>query len=102
MMLRRLKQSGLWSVLVALLMAAQLALAFHGVEHKIHPGLLQGDECALCQVASTMAPAPTAEPVAAPSLYASILVDSIVKALPRVSASPAGFRSRAPPSSVSV
>jgi hypothetical protein len=101
-MIHAIKKSGFWSAMIALLMAAQLGLAFHSLEHKFNAGTLQGDDCALCQVASTMAPGPTAEPIAAPNFYVLVTNDTVAVSLPRVSASPAGFRSRAPPHIVSV
>jgi hypothetical protein len=101
-MLRTLKQSRFWSVLVTLLMAAQLGLAFHSLEHTFDSGLPANDHCALCQVASTMASGPAAEPIAAPSLYAFVTVAAVITPLLRTSASPAGFRSRAPPVIVSL
>ena len=102
MMLRTIKKSGLWSFVIAVLMAAQFALAFHSLEHKFNPDAAPGDECALCQVASTMALGPTAELVAAPVRLVFVGVDVVVLDAPREAASPAGFRSRAPPLSLSV
>ena len=103
MSLRQIKQSSLWSFVIALLVAAQFALAVHTLEHKFNPDLAaQGEECALCQVASTMAPGPATEPLATPNFYVFVSVLAFISPLPCAVASPAGFRSRAPPLSVSV
>lgn len=102
MMLRTLKHTRFWYAAVALLMVAQLALAFHSVEHKFDIAPPLGDHCALCQVASTMAPGPSAELIAAPTLHALTHVAPRAVPQPRNLPSPAGFRSRAPPAVVSV
>lgn len=93
-------RSRLWSVVVAILMTMQLALAFHTLEHKFN--LTQTDDCALCQVASNMAPGPSAAPLAAPNLYTIVRVIVPMAPLPCATVSPAFFHSRAPPISVSV
>ncbi|MBY0512248.1 MAG: hypothetical protein K2P94_19105 [Rhodospirillaceae bacterium] len=102
MMLRALKQSRFWPIALALLMAAQLALAFHGVEHKYEFVAPIGDGCALCHVASVMAPGPSAGPIAAPTFHELAQIAPLAAAPPRILPSPAGFRSRAPPAVVSV
>jgi hypothetical protein len=99
---RILKQSRLWSIAVAVLIAAQVALALHGVEHKFDLGAPPSDHCALCQVVSTLAPGPAADPIAAPTLHELTRVAAVFAPQPRIFPSPAGFRSRAPPTVVSV
>ena len=102
MILRTLKKSSLWSFAVAILMAAQLALTFHHLQHKMNPDVTaQGEDCAVCQVASTMAPGPAAQPVMPPAINALLLRFSCIAAGPGQAAVVAGFRSRAPPISVS-
>lgn len=99
MKLRGLKT--FWSVMIALLMAAQIGLALHSVEHKFSSDAATvQDHCALCKVASSMAAAPAAPPIA-PVEYVLAIVDPFVVAS-LVSAAPApAFRSRAPPITVS-
>jgi hypothetical protein len=102
MMLRALKHSRFWSAMVALLMAAQLGLAFHSLEHKFEAGLSPSDHCALCQVASAMGPGPASQLLAPPNLHELTASDTVATPPPHVLAAPSGFRSRAPPRHVSV
>ena len=90
-----------WFFLVPLLLAAQVALGVHQLEHRLNPDLLAGDECAVCQFASTMAPAPEPMAIVPPAeLFFAVLLPEAVQAL-RPAASPAGFNSRAPPAALS-
>jgi hypothetical protein len=84
------------AILIAVLMAAQLALALHSVEHKfdIAPS---SDHCALCQVAATTLPGPAANPIAIPTFYELTQVAALPVAPPRRFPSTENFRSRAPP-----
>ena len=102
MSLRTVKPSRFWSFAIALLMAMQIGLALHTSSHKLSPdAAARGDDCVLCQVASTMAPAPAAPPLAPLSFtYAPIVAQVLPLAIPAVPA--AAFRSRAPPAAVSV
>ena len=102
MMLRSLKRSGFWAFAIALLMSAQLGLALHSFEHKFRPDALAAtDNCALCQVAATMAPAPDVT-IAAPAFQAFAVVHHTLQPVPLSAAIVTGFRSRAPPVSVSI
>lgn len=100
MMVQGFKRSGLWSFVIALVMAVQVAFAFHHLEHKFEAHA-PGDECAICHVISTAAPPSEAETVAAP----------VVTGLTQIVASASsfvhsvyltGFRARAPPFLVSI
>jgi len=102
MILKSIKHSRLWSFAIALLMAAQVALALHSLHHQIKPdALVAGEHCTLCQVASTLAPPPVVLAVI-PVGEAIAVADEIVP-LERLTAAPAAaFRSRAPPHPLSV
>ncbi len=101
MMLGTLKRLRLWSVLASLLMAAQIGLALHTVEHKFtSASAAVGEHCTLCKVASGMAAAPTA-PAIAPAEYVLGFVDTFVVSAPISAAPEVAFRSRAPPIPVS-
>ncbi len=102
MMTRAFKRSSLWSCIVALVMAAQFAFAFHHLQHPLIPDAsAQSDECALCHGVSSSAPLPDLLVVTAPShyvvVYAGIPEAPVYLAAPRI-----GFRARAPPISVSL
>ena len=102
MMLRTIKRSGFWSLAIAILMAAQFALAFHSFEHKFNPASTwHCEECALCHVASTAAPEPTVV-LQAPTSNAIDRVVAVTASQIILAVAVAGFRSRAPPLSVSV
>jgi len=100
MTLRGIKSSRFWSCAIALLVAVQLALALHSFNHDFNSdAVTRGDECAVCHVASNMAPAP-ADAVIAPVSYIIAAVIADVLPAPVPAAPPAGFRSRAPPISL--
>jgi len=102
MMLRTIKRSGFWSWAIAILMAAQFALAFHSFEHKFNPASTwHGEECALCHVASTTTPEPSVV-LQGPTSHVVERIVAVVAPLAIPAAAVAGFRSRAPPLSVSV
>jgi len=102
MMLRAIKSSGLWSVVAALLLAAQMALSLHYVEHKFTVDASAGGDCVICQVASTMAPGASGDPVVLPGSPVAERVIAVSHDL-RVTIRPvADFQSRAPPIPVSV
>jgi len=98
-MMHCFKRSGLWMFAIALLMAAQVALALHTVDHQFSADATASEHCTLCHTATAMAPAPVAEAPApvldvlatAPEATVSFLVPAT---------SVAGFRSRAPPASL--
>jgi hypothetical protein len=100
MMVQGLKRTGLWSFVIALVMAAQVAFAFHHLEHKFEAHV-PGDECAICHVISTAAPPPEAETVAAP--VETELTRAVAPASSFVhSVYLIGFQARAPPILVSI
>lgn len=101
MMLRDFKRFRFWSVLVALLVAAQIGIALHVVEHKFTGDAAAAQEhCTLCKVTTAMAAAPAA-PAIAPAEYSIGIADTCVAALLFTAAPTAAFRSRAPPTAVS-
>jgi hypothetical protein len=99
MMLRFIKRSRLWSCAIAILMAAQVALAFHTVEHQVGAeDFSQAEHCALCQVASGMDAPPAVaavEPVTAPLDFVRPTPSAPVPSVAPAS----GFHARAPPTS---
>ncbi len=95
------RRGRLWSIAIAMMLLAQFALAFHGLNHRIHPEAASlGGDCALCQVASNMAPAPESVTLAPPALSVGEYIAVAEQIAPRRSWPTAGFRSRAPPLSV--
>jgi len=100
MMFRALTRLRLWPALVAVLVAAQMALSFHAVEHALSAA--PPEECVICHVTHTATPGPSAAAIATPNLYLLARIIAFVPPLPSVSVSPAGFLARAPPASVSV
>ncbi len=92
----------LWSFVVALLLAAQVALGIHQLEHRLHPELSASNECSLCQFASAMLDGPQAPAIVVPTFAFIERLESIPEATPTLGNAVAGFRSRAPPISVSV
>lgn len=101
-MIKSIKHTRLWSFAIALLVAAQVALALHSLHHQIKPdALVAGDQCTLCQVVSTMAPPPVVLAVI-PVGEAIAVADEIVPLELLTTAPTAAFRSRAPPQSLSV
>ncbi len=101
MILKTIKHSRLWSLAIALLMAAQVALALHSLHHQIKPDALAASEhCTLCQVASTMAPPVVLAVIPVGEAFA--VADVFVPAHLIAAAPAAAFRSRAPPLPLSV
>ena len=101
MMLGTLKRLRLWSIVAFLLMAAQIGLALHTVEHKFtNDSAVASEHCTLCKVASGMAAAPAA-PAIAPVAYVLAVVDTFVVTTLIAGAPAPAFRSRAPPTTVS-
>jgi len=100
MMLQTFKRSGLWMFAIALLMAAQLALTLHTVDHQLGlDGGAASEHCTLCHAATAMAPAPTGE-LPTPTLR---VLGSLPEAVPQSyipATFVAGFRARAPPVSI--
>ena len=93
MMLRSIKRSGFWAFAIALLMAAQLGLALHSFGHTFTPDALAAtDNCALCQVAATMAPAPGIT-IVAPVFNAFIIIQQTLQPQPLPAILVAGFPS---------
>jgi hypothetical protein len=98
MFVRAMKFRGLkkfWSIVAALLMAAQIGLAFHAVDHQFTSDA-SVEHCVLCKVSQTMAAAPSA-PAIAPIEYAIGHADHVVVTFSFSSPPTAAFRSRAPP-----
>jgi hypothetical protein len=102
MMVKSLKQSRFWAFAIAVLVAAQLALALHSFEHRFNPDVFKADECALCQVASTMAAGPASVAISLPNFEFFVRELGFVAQATRPVIHPAGFSSRAPPLSVSI
>lgn len=102
MILKTIKPSRLWSLAIALLMAAQVALALHSLHHQIKPDALAAVEhCTLCHVAATIAPPPVV--LAVIPVGEAIAVADVCAPLALVAAAPAApFRARAPPLPLSV
>lgn len=102
MITQSIKRSGFWGFAIALLMAAQLGLALHAFGHKFSlDALAATDNCALCKVASTMEPAPDVV-IVAPVFQTCTVAHISLQPLPLPAAAVAGFRPRAPPTSVSL
>ena len=100
--IRAIRRSRLWSFVVPLLLLAQLALALHQLNHRIHPEITGlGNDCTLCHFASNMAAAPEPTTFVPPVLSASDRIVAAPQAAPRQNWSTSGFRSRAPPLPVS-
>ncbi len=99
-MTRIFRHSRIWSFAVALLIAAQLGLSFHIFQDKIGD-LTRGDDCALCQVASSMSAAPTAAALPLPTRFIVIRRTTFAVLAPRQAETTASFQSRAPPLPVS-
>ena len=93
---RRWMSPRLWALVVGLFIAAQLGLALHQSQHHLRPDVVAADECALCQVATGMAP-PATPLLILPVfiLLAIISAPPIAVRVPVRARSP--FRSRAPP-----
>lgn len=89
----------LWSLVVALLLAAQVALGVHQVSHRLNPDLRAGDECSLCQFASAMVDGPQPQAVIVPTFVVVERLEVIAETCPTLRYAVAGFRSRAPPPS---
>ena len=98
---RAVRRADLWSFVVSLMLLAQLALAAHGLNHRVHPEAARlGGNCALCQFTSNMAPAPEPDILAPPRLSVGEYIAAAEQTPPRQSRSTSGFRSPAPPPSV--
>jgi hypothetical protein len=86
-----------WAMVAALLLVGQVALGIHQLEHRLNPDLLAGDDCAVCQFASTATAGPAPIDVVVPVVFTYErripAAQDLAPAVRRVSA----FRSRAPP-----
>ncbi len=92
----------LWSLVVSMLLAAQVALGVHQLEHRLNPDIVTTDECALCHFASASTAGPEPQAVVPPTLNVVEYVEPAAQTLPLTARRVAGFRSRAPPTSLSV
>jgi hypothetical protein len=92
----------LWSLVVSLLLAAQVALGVHQLEHRLNPDLVTSDDCALCHFASAATAGPEPQIIVPPTLTMVERIEFTLPTLPLIARDVAGFRSRAPPVSVSV
>ncbi len=95
------RQGRLWSLLVALMLVAQIGLGIHQLHHRINPDAVVSDDCALCHFAANMAvgagPAIITPPVLVVAEVTAHPAHIIVQPVRIV----AGFKSRAPPFSIS-
>ncbi|MBY0510162.1 MAG: hypothetical protein K2P94_08395 [Rhodospirillaceae bacterium] len=94
------QRNRLWSLVVALLIVAQVALAIHQIGHRLNPDLRASDECSLCQFASAMTDGPQALTIVVPTFVVIERLELAPAATPPLPNSVSGFRSRAPPVSV--
>jgi hypothetical protein len=89
----------LWTLVVALLMAAQFGLLLHQTQHHLHPGVTAADNCALCQVTAGATTGPAGPLLILPAFILIATITRAVMVLPRRAAVAAAFQSRAPPAS---
>lgn len=87
----------LWSFLVALLLAAQVGLGVHQLQHSLSPDVVASDDCKLCQFASHATTGPEPIVILPPSLIIAVIVTLSAQVFFTAQRSAAGFRSRAPP-----
>ena len=87
----------LWSFLVALLLAAQVGLGVHQLQHRLNPDVVASDDCKLCQFASHATAGPEPIIILPPSLIIAIIITLSAQSFFTAQRSTAGFRSRAPP-----
>jgi hypothetical protein len=89
--------------MVGLFLAIQAFLFAHQLEHGLRPDLAgPSDECVLCQATANLLPAPEPAVVTVPVtvVHVAVVPAAAQTATPRTFV--AGFRSRAPPRSVSI
>lgn len=91
----------LWSFLVALLLAAQVGLGVHQLQHRLSPDVVASDDCKLCQFASQATPAPDPIVILPPVLVVAAILAFLARDLLAAQHVAAGFRSRAPPVKIS-
>ena len=101
--LKTLRRSCIWAAVAVILLGAQFGLAAHQLEHHLHPDIAAiADDCIACQFASVLSDGPSASAFIMPiGIDLGTLVPGTHVRL-ELQGSPAGFRSRAPPHSVSV
>ena len=96
------RRSGLWTWVIALLVAAQFGLLIHQSQHHLNPAVRTSDDCTLCQFAQAMAAAPAGPIVVLPVL---VLLGTVIfepRTAPRDARIALPFRSRAPPGSIRI
>ncbi len=91
----------LWSFLVALLLAAQVGLGVHQLQHRLNPEIIANDDCKLCQFASQATEGPEPIVVLPPALVVAEVIALSAQAVRTAQRPVAGFRSRAPPIGIS-
>ena len=101
--LQSLRSSLFWAVIAAVALVAQLGLAAHQLEHRLHPDVAAiAEDCIACQFSSTMVDGPTSSVVPMPIGIELGSIAPAGHALLWWEEFPNSFRARAPPSSVSV
>jgi hypothetical protein len=91
----------LWSFLVVLLLASQVGLGVHRLQHHLTPDAVAADDCKLCQLSNHATTAPEPVTVLPPVLVVTEVAMLPARDLLQAQRFAAGFRSRAPPTAVS-
>lgn len=92
----------LWSFLVALLLAAQVGLGVHQLQHRLNSDAVASDDCKLCQFASHVTTGPEPIVILPPTLIVAEVLTLPTQDFFAVERPVAGFRSRAPPHAISI
>ncbi len=101
--LKTLRRSCIWAAIAAVLLTAQIGLAVHQLEHRLHPDIAAiADDCTACQFSSALSDGPPANAVIMPIGIDLGTLAPGSHVLLGLRKSPAGFHSRAPPYTVSV
>src|SRR5437879_1751440 len=90
-----------WRVLVVVLLAAQVAVGLHQIEHRLKPGTVADDSCVVCQSAANLHAGP--EPIAIVPPVAALLdrIQPLSAVLPAPLFRTSAFRPRGPPPNAS-
>jgi hypothetical protein len=92
----------LWTLIVALMFAANLGVLVHQAQHHLRGDIVIQDDCALCQVANTMSAPPAPPALVLPVLVLIAFAVAAPAQVLRAARKVLPFRSRAPPVSVRV
>ena len=87
----------LWAGVIVLLVAMQFGLLFHQSQHHLNPGILTGDDCALCQMVTGMGATPAAPLLVLPMFVLLEMVILCGLFAPRTATIALAFQPRAPP-----